>query len=400
MLHRALSIVAAILILTSCASVGPSFAPRTPCVAGAFTVTDDFAGARRGQCVVVADDSVQVTILPEDEGYINDSPWYAFRVSPNTASTVTITLRYDGGHHRYRPKISHDGLHWATLDESNVSVSRRGRKATIRIATDGTPFWIAGQEIITPIFYDAWNQKIAATGLAALSVLGESRSKIPVFVLNANAAADNVLLLIGRQHPPEVTGAIAFFAFFEQLMGDTELAAKFRQRFNIIAVPLLNPDGVIGGNWRHNLGGTDLNRDWGPFEQPETRLVKNLLDQLDTSGKKIRVFLDFHSTKRNVFYTQNDDNPTVPPHFTRDWLEPARRRIKGYDFDNEENPVDAVGVSKNYMYKRYGIPSMTYEVGDETDREAIRHAATVFAEELMKLMLEQDYLRPFVPGAS
>ena len=45
-------------------------------------------------------------------------------------------------------------------------------------------------------------------------------------------------------------------------------------------------------------------------------------------------------------------------------------------------------VGKNYMYRRYGVPSATYEVGDETNRGAAQAAAVVFAEELMMLMLE------------
>jgi predicted deacylase len=282
-------------------------------------------------------------------------------------------------------------VHWSALDASDVKISHRRGKATITIATGVEPFWIAGQEIITPLIYGIWNNEIASEGAAELSVLGLSQSKIPVWMLNANPAAADVLLLIGRQHPPEVTGAIAFFAFYETLMADSRLAAKFRQRFNIIAVPLLNPDGVIGGNWRHNLSGTDLNRDWGPFKQPETLLIKELLDQLDASGKNIRVFLDFHSTNRNVFYIQDNVNPTKPLQFTRTWLENAKPRIRDYDFSYEENSVDTTGISKNYIYKRYGIPSTTYEVNDEIDRNAIRQAATVFAEELMLLMLEQKY---------
>lgn len=47
-LQRVLSIVVLTLMLMSCASVKPSFAPHTPCEAGSFTVMDDFAGARRG----------------------------------------------------------------------------------------------------------------------------------------------------------------------------------------------------------------------------------------------------------------------------------------------------------------------------------------------------------------
>jgi len=43
---------------------------------------------------------------------------------------------------------------------------------------------------------------------------------------------------------------------------------------------------------------------------------------------------------------------------------------------------------KIYMYKRDGIPSMTYEVGDETSRVDASAAARVFAEEFMRLLLE------------
>lgn len=50
-----------------------------------------------------------------------------------------------------------------------------------------------------------------------------------------------------------------------------------------------------------------------------------------------------------------------------------------------------MAIGKNYIYERYGIPAVTFEVGDETDRNIARAAATVFAEELMQLMLNQEY---------
>ena len=206
MLLRVLFIVALSLMLASCTSVTPTFAPHAPCEAEAFTVLDDFAGARRGQCEVLSGNHVRLTISPENDGYINDSPWYAFSVVPNANSSATITLRYSGGHHRYSPKISHDGVHWSALDASDVKISHRRGKATITIATGVEPFWIAGQEITTPLFYGIWNNEIASEGAAELSVLGLSQSEIPVWMLNANPAAADVLLLIGRQHPPEVTG--------------------------------------------------------------------------------------------------------------------------------------------------------------------------------------------------
>ena len=41
----------------------------------------------------------------------------------------------------------------------------------------------------------------------------------------------------------------------------------------VIVYPLMNPDGVDEGHWRHNTGGIDLNRDWAHYNQPETRQV-------------------------------------------------------------------------------------------------------------------------------
>ena len=60
-------------------------------------------------------------------------------------------------------------------------------------------------------------------------------------------------------------------------------------------------------------------------------------------------------------------------------------------FTNGEAPTKNPTVAKNYIYARYGIPAVTFEAGDETDRAAVRAAAPVFAEELMRLMLKQEY---------
>jgi len=390
MLQRRWSVLTITLLLGSCAVVKPGFDPGTPCETAAFTVLDNFAAARRGRCVAVADNEVRITILPEDDGYINDSPWFAMKLIPRFASTATIRIDYRGGNHRYRPKVSSDGLHWSALDDSAVTVAADGSRATLTVALGDAPVWIAAQEIMTPAFYDAWYRKMLGTGFVELAVLGESRNGLPVHGLTTTPATNDVLLLVGRQHPPEVSGALGLLAFFETLAANTDLAARFRQNVTVVAVPLLNPDGVTAGNWRHNLGGSDLNRDWGTFEQPETRLMQALLDDLDASGRRVRVFLDFHSTRENVFYTQNDAYSTDPPQFASRWLDSARPRIRSYDFVNKENPVANEGVAKDYVYNRYGIPSLTYEVGDETGRRAIREAARVFAEELMELMLEQN----------
>ena len=387
---RTTLLVAALIFLYACAT-----APRIPagqaCTTELITVTDNFHGARRGTCTILAPDHLRLDIRPEDKPPINDSPWYAFRIEPIQPTNVQVTLRYRGGHHRYKPKFSHDRLSWWVIDENDVIARANGRQASLAIELDDRPVYVAGQELITTAIYEQWTDRIARQTDAALSVLGESLKGQSIRMLTVNDDARDVLFITGRQHPPEVSGAFAFFAFAETLLADTALAREFRHHFRIIAIPLLNPDGVSGGNWRNNLGGVDLNRDWGPFTQPETQIVRDLLADIDSNGQQIRFFLDFHSTKRNVFYTQNGDFPTSPPGLMNHWLDRSARRVQNYEFENDQNEVSEQANSKNYMYKRYRIPTATYEVGDETDRSATQDAAVIFAEELMTILLEQDF---------
>ena len=74
------------------------------------------------------------------------------------------------------------------------------------------------------------------------------------------------------------------------------MAKRFREQFVTFAVPLMNPDGVDNGHWRHNQGGIDLNRDWQNFNQPETSNIKHFLEQKTGEGYDFVFGGDFHST--------------------------------------------------------------------------------------------------------
>ena len=48
------------------------------------------------------------------------------------------------------------------------------------------------------------------------------------------------------------------------------------------------------------------------------------------------------------------------------------------------------GVAKNYFNSVFSIPTITYEVGDNTNREAIKSAARKFANSMMIILLNDD----------
>lgn len=46
------------------------------------------------------------------------------------------------------------------------------------------------------------------------------------------------------------------------ILGPSQEAEYLRMTNNFIIIPMLNPDGVVHGNYRCNLFGVDLNRNW------------------------------------------------------------------------------------------------------------------------------------------
>lgn len=67
------------------------------------------------------------------------------------------------------------------------------------------------------------------------------------------------------------------------LLSDHPEANRLRQLYVWKIVPMLNPDGVIHGNYRCNLSGHDLNRKWvnpDPLLHPEIYAYKKYILKL------------------------------------------------------------------------------------------------------------------------
>lgn len=63
-------------------------------------------------------------------------------------------------------------------------------------------------------------------------------------------------------HPGETMASYVIEHIIDFLTGNTLEAKILRENFIFKIVPMLNLDGVINGNYRCNLSGVDLNRQW------------------------------------------------------------------------------------------------------------------------------------------
>ena len=367
-------------------------AQNIDCANEALHIDSHFEGGRLDQCRFTAESSVELTFRNEDYRVDGAYSWFAFRIAAADTREVDIRLHFPDSHARFWPKLSRDGHHWEPAPESAATRSEAGKSMTLRLTVDETGTWVAAQELLTKAFYDDWLADLETHYEVETSVIGASREGRPIHLANS-AARPEAIVLIGRQHPAEVPGALAMREFVATLLGPGELAREFRERFMVLVVPNVNPDGVASGNARHNEGLTDLNRDWGPFTQPETRSVASLLESLAARGIEPRLMLDFHATRQTetmIFYTQMPEDDTRPAQFASRWLAGVDERLDAFEVEHAPRAPSGQGNTKNWFFRRYGIPAITYEVADEFDRGLLVEHTPLFAEEMMRAMLASE----------
>lgn len=330
-----------------------------------------------------------ITIKPENKP-INKSAWFAFRIWSDTEKKVIISLRYKDGEHRYTPKISSDGTNWESINKSDYKHFKKSGTAEIKVDIGPNSTWVAAQELQTSRHIFEWMDSLEKQSYIDGDTAGYSTLNTPVRVLKIGKNdAKNAIILFSRQHPPEVTGQIAADAFMETLLDSTDLANRFRANFRIYAFPLINPDGVDQGHWRHNAGGVDLNRDWKYFNQPEVRSVTTyLVDTIKSKDVKVWYGIDFHSTRKDILYPISNKIIPKSTSITQKWIKGMNNRLPNDKWTVEPFDISSP-IAKNWIYKTFDAEAMTYEVGDDTPRDYVRLKSKVAAETLMSILLDR-----------
>jgi len=118
------------------------------------------------------------------------------------------------------------------------------------------------------------------------------------------------IILTSRVHPGETNASWIMKGVIDFLVSEDAHAQFLRNTFVFKIIPMLNPDGVIVGNYRCSLMGQDLNRQWigssskfHPINYHTKLMMKRTLESRD-----IFFFCDFHghSIGRNVFMFGNN----------------------------------------------------------------------------------------------
>ncbi|WP_419211380.1 M14 family zinc carboxypeptidase [Maribacter sp. X9] len=360
--------------------------------------SNDFESGRLNG--IVADGSDHYTALITAENTpVNVSPWYAFKVWSINPRTITIKMTYQDSRSRYYPKISTDGEHFKPLDSVNfhpinVGIGTFGINAApefveIEVKVSKEPTYITAQELYGSTRVKKWVDSLSNKPFITTYEIGKSRENRAMNLMQVSTKVHKkAIMVISRQHPPEVTGFLAMKSFVETLTGDSQKARTFRDKYDLFVVPLMNPDGVDNGNWRHNMGGIDLNRDWQDFNQPETKSVRDFLIKKEAEGYEFVFGADFHSTWDDIYYPIDSTIIGEKGDIVFDWIKNISNRLPQKQTNVKPSAeIRPTMVSRNYFYVNHGMPAIVFELGDNTPRDFLKLKGQVAAEELMDLLL-------------
>ncbi|XP_057693932.1 cytosolic carboxypeptidase 2 [Corythoichthys intestinalis] len=166
----------------------------------------------------------------------------------------------------------------------------------------------------------------AVVSYCTVRVLCYSLAGNAVYVLTVTSRAGDreeesktkrAVVVTARVHPGETNASWLMEGFLDFLLGDSDDAQLLRDTFVFKVVPMLNPDGVVVGNYRCSLAGRDLNRNYKttlrdsfPCVWHTRNMVEKLMKQSD-----VILYCDFHghNRKNNVFmYGCNNRDEDAP----------------------------------------------------------------------------------------
>ena len=351
--------------------------------------SNDFEGARLNNINQLNDSTFVLSILPENKP-INPSPFYAFKIWSSSSKKVFLRFKYPKGYkHRYVPKIKSNGI-WKIVDSLNFKSDQN--ISSLILTINETPKIISGQELHTSsIIYNWVNDLVKGKeNYVRFIKIGKTKLNRPFKVLDIYKGLPKnkpVIVLLTRQHPPEVTGYFAFKAFLETILKENKLSSNFLDNYRILAFPLMNPDGVDLGHWRHNAGGVDTNRDWSFYHQPEIKTTVDYITKvLNKNNSKLQLGLDFHSTYYDVFYTNIERKLTALPEFLPKWFSSLEERIPEYKV-NEKPSNSKQPTSKGWFLYAHKAVGVTYEIGDDTPRDRIKLIGKESAQAMMRILV-------------
>ena len=151
---------------------------------------------------------------------VNESPYFAFKVRSKKKQLIKLVLNYGNYKHRYVPKLSYDRINWAPISSKDLFLNKESGELTLNIVVSNKPLFIAAQEVNSTVDNKKWiNKQFLKSTLHKIDTIGFTPNNNPLVVLQSNENLKKAIVIVARQHPPEIPGGtFAFNSFYETFL--------------------------------------------------------------------------------------------------------------------------------------------------------------------------------------
>ena len=177
-----------------------------------------------------------------------------------------------------------------------------------------------------------------------ITEIGKSVQQRSIYQVQIGTGKTKILMW-SQMHGNEPTTTKGLFDFFNFLSKDSELAQQIKNKYTLLCIPMLNPDGALAYT-RENANSVDLNRDAYLASQPEMKLLRILYEEF-----KPDYCYNLHD-QRTIFGTEGFNLPA-----TMSFLAPAFNNDRDY---NEVRMKAIVIINKMNRALQEYIP---YQIG-------------------------------------
>ena len=177
-----------------------------------------------------------------------------------------------------------------------------------------------------------------------ITEIGKSVQQRSIYQVQIGTGKTKILMW-SQMHGNEPTTTKGLFDFFNFLSKDSELAQQIKNKYTLLCIPMLNPDGAFAYT-RENANSVDLNRDAYLASQPEMKLLRILYEEF-----KPDYCYNLHD-QRTIFGTEGFNLPA-----TMSFLAPA------FNNDRDYNEVRMKAIVIINMMNRALQEYIPYQIG-------------------------------------
>jgi murein tripeptide amidase MpaA len=334
-------------------------------------ISADLCGGNIQVVGTPSDHAAELALRPDSAANIKQ--WFYFKARVERGVPVEYRLvnageaTYRGSWDNYRALASYDLERWF-----RIPTTFDGKALVMKHIPDRRVVHYGYFAAYPLARHEALVARAAASRRARVTTIGKSLEQRPIEAIEIGKIGrpKRKIWVVTRQHSGETQGAWFVEGLLDRLLDEHDaLADALLDKAVFLVAPNVNPDGSTRGNFRTNVAGRDLNREWkDPSDQasPEILCLKNAIH--DTG---VDLFLDVHGEESApcAFFIGCEGNPHYSPRqrelerrFADDLAGRDRHFWRDYGYGPDDPGKGDLRISNNFVGEAYDCLSVTLEM--------------------------------------